>query len=134
MSNFFLTWGLVIIAALMDVAGILVIKLRLNALGPIKFESIYHTLVYCLKIISTPLTFLAAIVIVLSPVIYAFALSRMHLSIAYPLIIGFSAIFLLILSYVILNETITFNNILGMLLILSGIFLIYIKWKKLKLA
>jgi len=119
--------GLVIIAALMDVAGILVIKLRLNALGPIKFESIYHTLVYCLKIISTPLTFLAAIVIVLSPVIYAFALSRMHLSIAYPLIIGFSAIFLLILSYIILNETITFNNILGMLLILSGIFLIYIK-------
>ena len=127
MNQFFLTWGLVILAAFMDVAGILVIKLRLNFLGPIRFESFYSTFVYCLKIISTPLTFLAALVIILSPVIYAFALSRMNLSIAYPLIIGFSAIFLLILSYIILNETITFNNILGILLILAGIFFIYIK-------
>lgn len=127
MNQFFLTWGLVIIAALMDVAGILVIKLRLNVLGPIKFDSVNGTFVYCLKIISTPLTFLAAVIIALSPVIYAFALSRMNLSIAYPLIIGFSAIFLLILSYMILNESITLNNILGMLLILFGISLIYIK-------
>ena len=59
--------------------------------------------------------------------IYAFALSRMNLSIAYPLIIGFSAIFLLILSYLILNETITLNNFIGILLILFGIFLVYLK-------
>lgn len=127
MINFFLTWGLLIIAALMDVLGIIVIKLRLNVLGPIKFQSIYDTLVYCLKIINTPMTFFAAVVIALSPVIYAFALSKMQLSIAYPLIIGFSAIFLMVLSYIVLNEAITFKNILGMLLILSGIFLIYIK-------
>ena len=35
----------------------------------------------------------------------------MNLSIAYPLIIGFSAIFLLILSN-LFNETITLNNLL----------------------
>ena len=51
----------------------------------------------------------------------------MNLSIAYPLIIGFSAIFLLILSYLILNETITLNNFIGILLILFGIFLVYLK-------
>ena len=127
MNQFFLTWGLVILAALMDVAGILVIKLRLNLLGPIKFDGIYNVITYCLKIISTPVTFIAAIIIFISPVIYAFALSRMNLSIAYPLIIGFSAIFLLILSYLILNETITLNNFIGILLILFGIFLVYLK-------
>ena len=52
LNQFFLTWGLVIIAALMDV-GILVIKLRLNLLGPIKFDGIYNVITYCLKIIVT---------------------------------------------------------------------------------
>ena len=127
MNQFFLTWGLVIIAALMDVGGILVIKLRLNTLGPIKYDSFYNVINYCFKIISTPITFIAAIIILISPVIYAFALSRMNLSIAYPLIIGFSAIFLLVLSYIILNETITLNNFFGILLILIGIFLVYLK-------
>ena len=127
MNQFFLTWGLVILAALMDVAGILFIKLRLNFLGPIKFDGIYNVITYCLKIISTPVTFIAAIIIFISPVIYAFALSRMNLSIAYPLIIGFSAIFLLILSYLILNEAITLNNFIGILLILFGISLVYLK-------
>ena len=127
MKLFFLTWGLVVLAALMDVAGILIIKLRLNFLGPVKYDSFLSVITYCLKIISTPTSFIAAIVIFISPVIYAFALSRMNLSIAYPLIIGFSAIFLLILSYVVLNESITLNNFIGILLILFGIFLVYLK-------
>jgi len=127
MKLFFLTWGLVVLAALMDVAGIIVIKLRLNFLGPVKYDSFFNVITYCLKIISTPASFIAAIVIFISPVIYAFALSRMNLSIAYPLIIGFSAIFLLILSYIILNESITLNNFIGILLILFGIFLVYLK-------
>ena len=127
MKLFFLTWGLVVLAALMDVAGIIVIKLRLNFLGPVKYDSFFNVITYCLKIISTHASFIAAIVIFISPVIYAFALSRMNLSIAYPLIIGFSAIFLLILSYIILNESITVNNFIGILLILFGIFLVYLK-------
>ena len=57
MNEFFLTWGLVVVAALMDVAGILIIKLRLNILGPIKFDGFYNTILYCLKIISTPFIF-----------------------------------------------------------------------------
>ena len=54
----------------MDVAGILVIKLRLNLLGPIKFDGIYNNNLL-FKIISTPVTFIAAIIIFISPVIYA---------------------------------------------------------------
>ena len=63
----------------------------------------------------------------LSPVFYAFALSRINLSIAYPILIGLSAIFLLIFSYIILNETLTLKNTIGLIFILIGIFIIYLK-------
>lgn len=127
MKHFILTWGLIIFAALLDVLAIIIIKLRLNLIGPIKFDGIYNSFVYCIKIISTPATFLAAVAVTLSPIFYAFALSRINLSIAYPILIGLSAIFLLIFSYIILNETLTLKNTIGLIFILIGIFIIYLK-------
>ena len=127
MKYFILTWGLIALAALLDVIAVIVIKLRLNLLGPIKFDGIYNTFVYSVKIISTPATFLAAVAVTLSPLFYAFALSRINLSIAYPIIIGLSAIFLLIFSYIILNETLTLKSTIGLIFVLIGIFIIYLK-------
>ena len=50
-----------------------------------------------------------------------------NLSIAYPLIIAFSSIFLLAFSTIILNETLTTKHLVGVLFILVGIFIIYLK-------
>ena len=127
MKYFILTWGLLIFSALIDVIAIIIIKLKLNSLGPIKFDGIYNTFIYCVKIISTPTTFLAAVAVTLSPLFYAFALSRLNLSIAYPIVVGFNAIFLLIFSYIILNEALTLKNTFGMIFIIIGIVIIYLK-------
>lgn len=127
MREFFLSWGLIIFAALIDVVAILVIKMRLNTLGAIQFDSFVNILKYCVKVVSTPVTFFATFFLFLSPVVYAFALSRINLSIAYPLIIAFSSIFLLAFSTIILNETLTAKHIIGVLFILIGIFIIYLK-------
>ncbi len=127
MREFLLSWGLIIFAAFIDVLAVLIIKIRLNVLGAIQFDGFLNVLKYCVKVISTPVTFFATLFLFLSPVVYAFALSRINLSIAYPIIIAFSSIFLLAFSTIILNETLTPKHLIGVLFILVGIFIIYLR-------
>ena len=127
MTLFLQTWGLIIIAAIVDVISIIIIKNRLNFLGPVKYSSIIDVIVYCINVIKTPQTFFASVLLVLSPIFYGLALSKINLSLAYPLIVAFSAILLVITSYFYLGENITFKQILGTILIISGVFIIYFK-------
>lgn len=127
MTLFMQTWGLIIIAAIVDVISIIIIKSRLNLLGPVKYTSIIDVIVYCLNVIKTPQTFFASVLLVLSPIFYGLALSKINLSLAYPLIVAFSAILLVTTSYFYLGENITFKQILGTILIILGVFIIYLK-------
>jgi multidrug transporter EmrE-like cation transporter len=127
MKDFIFTWGFIMTAAVFDVVAVILIKMRLNILGPVKFSSFTETFTYCINVISTVQTFFATLVILLSPVLYGFALSRINLSTAYPLIIGFSAISLVLCSIFILNEPVSTNKLIGIITIVCGISLIY--WK-----
>ena len=127
MKDFIFTWGFIMTAAGFDVVAVILIKMRLNILGPVKFSSFTETFTYCFNVISTVQTFFATLVILLSPVLYGFALSRINLSTAYPLIIGFSAISLVLCSIFILNEPVSTNKLIGIITIVCGISLIY--WK-----
>lgn len=53
-------------------------------------------------------------------------LKKIELSIAYPLT-ALNAVFILIFSYIIFNEQITFNNIIGVTIIMIGIIIQNIK-------
>ena len=80
MKDFIFTWGFIMTAAVFDVVAVILIKMRLNILGPVKFSSFTETFTYCINVISTVQTFFATLVILLSPVLYGFALSRINLS------------------------------------------------------
>ena len=127
MSIFLKTWGLVLIAAFLDVLAILIIKIRLNQLGPINYESFSSISNYILDILKTPQTFLSAIFLVITPMFFGFALSRMNLSLVYPVLIGLTTIFMLIASTMFLKEIVTIKKLLGVLIILIGMFLTYSK-------
>ena len=127
MTFFLQTWGLIIFAAIVDVISILIIKNRLNFLGPVKYTGFLEVVYYCISVIKTPQTFIASILLVLSPIFYGLALSKINLSLAYPLIIGFSAIFLVSMSYFYLGENLTVKQILGITLIIVGVIIIYLK-------
>jgi multidrug transporter EmrE-like cation transporter len=127
MTLFMQTWGLIIIAAIVDVFSILIIKNRLNLLGPVKYSSLVEVISYCINVIKTPQTFFASVLLVLSPIFYGLALSKINLTLAYPLIVAFSAILLVITSYFYLGENITFKQILGTIFIIAGVFIIYFK-------
>jgi multidrug transporter EmrE-like cation transporter len=127
MTLFMQTWGLIIIAAIVDVFSILIIKNRLNLLGPVKYSSLVEVISYCINVIKTPQTFFASVLLVLSPIFYGLALSKINLTLAYPLIVAFSAILLVITSYFYLGENITFKQIIGTIFIIAGVFIIYFK-------
>lgn len=120
------SWSLILIAATVDVIAVLVIKNRINFLGPVKFTSILDTINYAVNIIATPKTFLAAVFFFISPILFAFAISRINLSSAYPVAIGITTIALTIGSVIFLSENISHGKILGILTIIFGIFLVYL--------
>lgn len=124
---FFSSWGLIFLAGFIDVIAILVIKSRLNQLGPISYENITVIFNYCIDVIKTPQTFISVLFLFISPLIYGFALSRVNLSTAYPVLVGFSTLCLIFFSNVYLKETITLNVIIGSIFILIGITIIYFK-------
>ena len=125
MTYFISSWGLIIVAAFLDVIAIMVIKIKLNELGPIDLSKLNAIIKYCYDVVSTPVTFAACIMLLISPVLYGFALSRINLSSAYPVAIGIGCIFLILVSYYVLNEPITLKKISGIILILAGVFIIY---------
>ena len=127
MTNYYLlTWGLVIFSAVIDVVAVIIIKARLNVLGPINFGSMNEVLTYCVKVVSTLQSFTATFLLLISPIFYGFALSRLSLSTAYPLIIAFTAISLVLASIFILNEAVTFNRLIGLAIIIVGVFFVYL--------
>ncbi|MGZ9586205.1 EamA family transporter [Paenibacillus marinisediminis] len=59
----------------------------------------------------------------ISAVVWIFAISKLPLSIAYPMV-GLSYVLVMILSYFIFNEPITIIKVIGMVLITSGVIVI----------
>ena len=85
-----------------------------------------EVLTYCVKVVSTLQSFTATFLLLISPIFYGFALSRLSLSTAYPLIIAFTAISLVLASIFILNEAVTFNRLIGLAIIIVGVFFVYL--------
>lgn len=71
---------------------------------------------------------LSIISLLLQAMFWQLALRELDLSIAYPLT-ALNNVFILVFSYLIFNEHVTFNNILGVLIILSGILVQSVKWE-----
>lgn len=127
MNTLFFSWLLVIVAALMDVIGIFIVKNKLNILGPVNFNNFESIFNYIIQILKFPIIWLAILLILISPVPYALALSRLNLSITYPVIVGMSCLLTLSLGIFYLNENLNIFQIIGILLIIFGIILVYQK-------
>ena len=78
---------------------------------PVNLLSFKDTIAFCVNVVSTLQSFLATIFLLLTPVLYGFALSRVNLSTAYPLIIGFSNLSCTV-QLLFLEESITLMKII----------------------
>ena len=58
---------------------------------------------------------------------YAKALQTLNISAAYPVVVGMSAVLIILLSFFFLNEKMEFVQVCGVGLIIIGLVLVYIK-------
>lgn len=125
MKLFFVTWGMIILAALMDVYGAYVVKARINELGPVRYESFVIVFKYLFELSKSPLVLFGAFLILTAPIPYVLALSRMELSTAYPIIVAVSALLLIPVAIIFLGETISWYKTMGIIIIILGLCFIY---------
>ncbi len=111
----------VLISIFFNVSGQYSIKLGMNKFGALELNNtIFATFS---KILIHPNILIGLAFYVISAFSWLIALSKLELSIAYPLLsIGY--IIIMFISYFFLNESLGINKIIGTLLIISGIFFI----------
>jgi len=122
MKNFILSWGMLMVSVLFNAYGVFVMKLKLNELGAIQLDSFQTVLSYFLILMKSPLIISGVILFFIAPFVFVIALSRMEIVVAYPIQIGLNFLFLVLLALIFLGEKITVYKLIGILLILIGMY------------
>lgn len=117
-----LNWLMVLGYVILNSFGALAIKSSLNKLGEIKLESIKSITFYFIELFKSPLGLIGFSAIFLSAFTWMAALSRMEISIAYPAAVAFNFMIVVILGLILFGEILTIPKILGIILILIGVF------------
>lgn len=124
-KNIFLSWGMLSLSVFFNVYGVFVIKYKINELGEMRLNSFHFLVNYFIALLKSPLVISGVILFFLSPFLFAIALSRMEISVAYPVQVGFNFILLLILAFIFLGEHLTINKIIGISLVICSIYFLY---------
>jgi len=127
MKEWFLSWGLLILSVIFNALGVFIIKLRLNELGAVKVDMLRSVFSYFFVMIKSPLVIVGLILFFFAPFLFAIALSRMEIVVAYPAQIGLNFIILVILAILFLGEQITILKVIGTGFILIGVCLLQYK-------
>ena len=127
MRGFFLTYGLIIISALLDSYAAFIVKTKFNELGHIDFSSIKSFFGYVFTLLKSPLLLSAVVAFVGAPGLWFLALNRIDLSLGYPVLVGFHLIFILIFGLFFLNEPFNYNKLIGCGLIVASLYFFYKK-------
>ena len=119
MSSTFIAWLLIFIAGISSCIGNLFLKYSsLNIPPPIARSSTFFDLL-------TNIYFITGLVFYgINVILFAKALEILPVSIAYPGLAGLGFLFLVIASYYIFDERLSYINLLGVLLIFLGLVLL----------
>ena len=124
-KEFFLSWGMIVLSVLFNAYGVFVVKLRLNELGEIKLDSLKSFFAYLFLMLKSKLVLGGIILFFIAPFLFVIALSRMEVSVAYPVQVVLNFLFLLLLAVIFLGEGITLTKAVGIALALASIFFLY---------
>lgn len=124
MKDFYLTWGMLFLGAFMNVTGIYLVKLRLNAIQA-SFNSVSAVMNFLVAIAKEPFVIAGGVILMVALVPYAIAVARMDLSLAYPVSIALNFLLMLPLCIIFLKETMTIYKVSGILLILVSLYLLH---------
>jgi len=124
-SEISLSWGLLILSSLFSAVAILLVKRRFNHLGVMEVFPIRRFLTYLLEYLKAPAVWLAAFLILISPLLWFVSLKKMELGVSYPAAYAVNLFFIFIFSALFLREKLSWNKLAGALFLLIGFFLFY---------
>lgn len=104
---------------LFTVYGQIILKLRINIYGNLPTK-IVDTLIFLLKLYLDPFILSGFLAAFLAALCWMAAMTKFELSFAYPFM-SINFILVLIISTILLGESITIGKILGLILIIGGI-------------
>ena len=122
MKTFLMSWGMLVLSVLFNVFGVFVIKLKMNEYGEVKMDSLKTVLYYFLVLLKSPVVVCGVILFCVAPFLFAIALSRMELAVAYPAQIGLNFVILILLGFWVLGEPMTAYKMIGIVLTLVAIY------------
>lgn len=114
--------SLILLTALLNTSAQLLLKAGMTRIGEFSFIS-QNVLPIALKVISSPFIVLGLIIYVTSVSLWLLVLSRVPVGIAYPMT-SLAYIFNVLGAYIIFSEHINLIQIIGILVIILGVYLI----------
>jgi multidrug transporter EmrE-like cation transporter len=120
-----MSWGMLLLGVVMNIGGIYIIKMRINSLGAVQFDSVKSVVMFFVSILTSPLAVFGGIITVLACLPYAIAISKLELSIAYPLSVALSCLIVVPLTAIYFGEGITANKMIGIAMILGSLYFLY---------
>lgn len=125
MKLFLTTWGMIIVTVILNVVGVTGVKLKLNELGSLRFDSFESVFFYFTSLIKSPFAVIGGILIMISPFPYLVAVSRMDVSLVYPITVALTCLLLIPISVIFLGESIVTKKAVGILLLIISIWLLH---------
>ena len=124
MSKFLLSWGMVLAYIVFNSFGALIIKYKINEMGTIQLSSFRFVIKYFYELIKSPLIICGIFSIFISAFVWMVALSRMQISIAYPVAVGLNFVVVVTVALIFFREHLSVEKIIGIVLIFISVFLI----------
>ena len=120
-----MTWGMLLLGVILNVAGSYIIKLKINTFGDIQLNSLPQVFSYFLALAKQPIVVLGGLTLLFATLPYAIALAKMELSVAYPASVALNFLFIIPLTIILLHEPLTLSKVLSSGLIILGLFILY---------
>lgn len=123
-SKFLLSWGMVLGYVLLNSFGAIVIKYKINKMGEIQYNSFKLIISYFIELLRSPLIICGVLSIFLSAFLWMIALSRLQISLAYPVAVGLNFIIVVSIALIFLREQLPVDKMAAILLILISIIIL----------
>lgn len=111
---------MVLVTCILGTLGQLALKSGMNDIGRIGLASLYKIQTILMKVATSPKIWIGLFIYVLGTIVWLVILSRVDLSLAYPLL-SMNFILVVLAAWLFLGESLTATRILGIIIICSGI-------------
>lgn len=124
-NEFVMGWGFIFLAALFDCFTLYVVRWRATTVGPFEFGTFAQMKNYVLTYINHPLVWLGALSFGLGPIFGYIALTRINLTLLYPVSVTAHMLLTVCFGFFLLHEPANVYKGIGLLCMLAGIYFFF---------